>query len=266
MGKTALGVNIAFNVATAGKAAAMFSLEMSREELEDRILAEQSGIPSDRIRRGGAPGTAFERFIEIDRRLARLPLYIDDTPALSVAAMRTRARHLKRQHGIGLIVVDHLQLIRPLTGSRAMESRVQELSAITGGLKALAKDLNVPVLAISQLSRGVEQREDKRPMLADLRESGSIEQDADVVMFIYREEYYLSRRDPASLSPEQAETLAEIRNVAEVIIAKNRSGPIGEIGLFFDATLTRFDNLKRDAPSSEVGASGYRPRAHHDDG
>src|SRR5947209_9630460 len=208
MGKTSLATNIAFGAAKAyrstrgpdgrlivedGAVVGFFSLEMSAEQLATRILAEESGVSSDRIRRGEVRREDFDKFVAASHRLASVPLYIDDTPALSVAALRTRARRLKRQQGLGLIVVDYLQLMRPSTQSRAMENRVQEVSDITRGLKAIAKELDVPVLACSQLSRAVEQREDKRPQLADLRESGSIEQDSDVVMFIFREEYYRSR-------------------------------------------------------------------------
>jgi replicative DNA helicase len=216
---------------------------MSQDEIEDRVLAEQSGNPSDRIRRGTVDAKAFQGFNEIERRLAGLPLYIDATAGLSIAALRTRARRLKRQHGLGLIVIDYLQLLRPSAGNHRSDNRVQEVSEITRGLKAIAKELDVPVLALSQLSRAVEQREDKRPMLSDLRESGSIEQDADIVMFIFREEYYLARRDRASLSPEERATFDAVKGVAEVIVAKNRSGPIGEVALAFCAELTRFSNL-----------------------
>ena len=216
MGKTALATNIAFNAAKAyrpahgagrphrpepvaedGAVVGFFSLEMSAEQLATRILAEESGMSSDKIRRGEVRREDFDKFVMASQRLAAVPLFIDDTPALSVAALRTRARRLKRQHGLGLIVIDYLQLMRPSARRpRAIENRVQEISEITRGLKAIAKELDVPVLALSQLSRAVEQREDKRPMLSDLRESGSIEQDADVVMFIFREEYYLSRGEP----------------------------------------------------------------------
>src|SRR3984957_12088893 len=208
MGKTSLATNIAFNAAKAyvagvapdgrkiaedGAVIGFFSLEMSAEQLATRILAEESGVSSDRIRRGDVRREDFDKFVAASQRLASVPLYIDDTPALSVAALRTRARRLKRQQGLGLIVIDYLQLMRPSNASRGQDNRVQEISEITRGLKAIAKELEVPVVALSQLSRAVEQREDKRPQLADLRESGSIEQDADVVMFIFREEYYLSR-------------------------------------------------------------------------
>jgi replicative DNA helicase len=187
------------------------------------------------------------------QRLEAVPLYIDDTPALSVAALRTRSRRLKRQHGLGLIVIDYLQLMRPSGGRGGQENRVQEISEITRGLKAIAKELEVPVLALSQLSRAVEQREDKRPMLADLRESGSIEQDADVVMFIFREEYYRSRQPAQNETEPQEkfnrrieewrELMERITGVAEVIIGKQRHGPIGTIKLFFEAETTKFDNF-----------------------
>lgn len=271
MGKTSLATNIAFNAAEHYKAAhqadgridltkaaedgavvAFFSLEMSAEQLATRILGEQSGISSDRIRRGDVKSTDFDKFTQAAQHLERLPLYIDDTPALSVGALRTRARRLKRQQGLGLIVIDYLQLMRPSVPSRSVENRVQEISDITRGLKAIAKELNVPVLALSQLSRGVEQREDKRPLLADLRESGSIEQDADVVMFIFREEYYRSR-EPIQGENEDStkfnnryedwqKKLAEIHGLAEIIIAKQRHGPVGAVTLTFEAETTKFGN------------------------
>jgi replicative DNA helicase len=268
MGKTALATNIAFNAARAwrpgkgpdGRAASedgavigFFSLEMSAEQLATRVLAEESRVSSDRIRRGDIGNDEFDRFVQASHRLATVPLFIDDTPALTIAALRTRARRLKRQQGLGLIVVDYLQLLQG-SRERAAENRVQEISEITRGLKGIAKELEVPVLALSQLSRAVEQREDKRPMLADLRESGSIEQDADVVMFIFREEYYLSRGEPMR-RPDEAEEkfndryerwhnrLAEVNATGEVIIAKQRHGPIGTVRLRFDADTTRFENL-----------------------
>jgi replicative DNA helicase len=273
MGKTALATNIAFAAAKAysgargadgridlsrapedGAVVGIFSLEMSAEQLATRILAEESGTSSDRIRRGEVRREDFDKFVAASQRLAAVPLYIDDTPALSVAALRTRARRLKRQHGLGLIVVDYLQLLRPSAQTRALENRVQEVSDITRGLKAIAKELSVPVLACSQLSRAVEQREDKRPMLSDLRESGSIEQDADVVMFIYREEYYLSRGEPTQ-RPEESQDKFNDRHarwqerceaaceMADVIIAKQRHGPIGTVKLHFEAETTKFDNF-----------------------
>jgi replicative DNA helicase len=269
MGKTALATNIAFHAAKAyrgvrgpdgrltsedGAVIGFFSLEMSAEELATRILSEESGTSSDRIRRGEVRREDFDKFVAASHRLAAVPLYIDDTPALSVAAVRTRARRLKRQQGLGLIIIDHIQLLRPSAQNRSFENRVQELSDITRGLKALAKELDVPVLALSQLSRAVEQREDKRPMLADLRESGSIEQDADVVMFIFREEYYLSRAEPSHRADESAEKFNDrydrwkerseaMYGLAEVIIAKQRHGPIGSIKLHFEAETTKFDDF-----------------------
>lgn len=269
MGKTALATNMAFNAARTprlgagdsagrghdakGTVVGFFSLEMSREQLATRILAEQTRIPSDRIRRGMVAAEKFSDLVMGSRELERLPIFIDDTPALSISAMRTRARRLKRQHGLGLIVIDYLQLIAPSPGSRH-ESRVQELSEITRGLKALAKELEIPVLALSQLSRAVEQREDKRPQLADLRESGTIEQDSDVVMFIYREQYYLERAEPTQRGDESDDRFQKrhqdwmqrcerAHNLAEVMIAKQRHGPIGNVKLFFEGEFTRFGDL-----------------------
>jgi replicative DNA helicase len=268
MGKTALATNLAFfaaknykppptselrNVAEDGAVVAFFSLEMSGEQLATRILGEESGVSSDRIRRGDVSHEDFDRFVQASHRLAAVKLFIDDTPALSVAALRTRARRLMRQQGLGLIVIDYLQLLRPANQVRTQDNRVQEISEITRGLKALAKELNVPVLALSQLSRAVEQREDKRPLLSDLRESGSIEQDADVVMFIFREEYYLLGRMPmrrpddkdeqhdAEVQKWQAQC-DKVHGLAEVIVAKQRHGPTDTIKLVFDAKTTKFDN------------------------
>jgi replicative DNA helicase len=263
MGKTALATNVAYHVAKSyraehqadgsvkhldGGVVAFFSLEMSAEQLATRIIAEQSEIPSERIRRGKIAEDDFHRLVEVSRELQSLPLYIDATGGLTIAQLAARARRLKRQRGLGLVVVDYLQL---LAGSfrRASEGRVQEVSEITTGLKALAKELNVPILAMSQLSRQVENREDKRPQLADLRESGSIEQDADVVLFIYREEYYHQRREPRPGTAEYLEwqELGEkITGIAEVIIGKQRHGPTGSIQLHFDAALTKFQNLVRE--------------------
>ena len=262
MGKTSLCTNIAYNVARAYKAdhqadgsvkvtdggvVAFFSLEMSAEQLATRIIAEQSAISSERIRRGKITEDEFHRIVEVSRELQVLPLYIDATGGLSIAQLAARARRLKRQRGLGLLIVDYLQL---LTGSsrRAAEGRVQEVSEITVGLKALAKELAVPIIALSQLSRQVENRDDKRPQLADLRESGSIEQDADVVLFIYREEYYLARKEPKPNTDEHftwQEEMNRVTGVAEVIIGKQRHGPTGIVELQFDATLTKFQNLVR---------------------
>jgi replicative DNA helicase len=257
MGKTALATNIAFHAAKAyregrdefdnpvavdGAIVGFFSLEMSAEQLATRILAEEAGLPSERIRRGELSNDDFQKVVHASQELASVPLYIDDTPALSIPAVRTRARRLKRQRGLGLVVVDYLQLAAP-TASARYDSRVQEISEITRGLKALAKELNVPVLALSQLSRAVEQREDKRPQLSDLRESGSIEQDADVVMFIFREEYYKERQQPRENTPEHEkwkEEMDRVHNLAEVITAKQRNGPIGKVTLRFDGPTTKF--------------------------
>jgi replicative DNA helicase len=251
MGKTALATNIAFNAALAhlhndphGTPVAFFSLEMSAEQLALRLLASESGISSDKIRRGEIRADDFPKFIEVSQRIYEAPLFIDDTPAITVMALRNRCRRLQRQHGLGLVVIDYLQLLE--ASSKRSDNRVQELTDITRGLKALAKELNVPVLALSQLSRAVEQRDDKRPLLADLRESGSIEQDADVVMFVYREEYYEKRKEPPMGTDKHIEWCAKmdkIYNRADVIIAKQRHGPVGTIHLFFNGSLTKFDNL-----------------------
>jgi replicative DNA helicase len=264
MGKTALATNIAFNAAHAyhategkeGAAVAFFSLEMSSEQLATRLLGEHSRVPSDKIRRGEIKNEDFSKFIEATKILSRCPLFIDDTPALSVAGLRTRARRLKRMvPHLGAIVIDYLQLLHG-SGNKSGDNRVQEVSEITRGLKALAKELDIPVVALSQLSRAVEMREDKRPQLADLRESGSIEQDADVVMFVYREEYYHMRAEPSRRADEDEgkfntrhqrwqERGEEIRNIAEVVIAKQRHGPIGTVALHFDGQFTRFSDLER---------------------
>ncbi len=265
MGKTALATNIAFNVARTvgaesddpGRAppvVGFYSLEMSAEQLANRMVAEQTQIASDKIRRGELNESQFEKLVRASGELEGLSFYIDDTPALTVSALRTRARRLKRQHGLALLVVDYLQLVSGSRNARN-ESRVQEVSEITRGLKTLAKELDVPVLALSQLSRAVENREDKRPQLADLRESGTIEQDADVVMFIYREEYYLDRQEPTQRADEDAgkflerqqqweERRTKASGRAEIIVAKQRHGPTGKIVLRFHAEVTKFDNLE----------------------
>ncbi len=261
MGKTALATTIAFNAAEyfqhtqreedKGKQVAFFSLEMSAEQLATRILAEQSQISSHKIRTGGLSNDDFPRIVLASQKILNTPLLIDDTPAVTVSTIRTRCRRLARQKGLGLIVIDYLQLIAPARSERN-ENRVQEISAITRGLKALAKDLGVPVLALSQLSRAVEQRENKRPQLADLRESGTIEQDSDVVMFVFREEYYLERDQPKDSAGHEAmvawqEQMERVHNQAEVIIAKQRHGPIGKIDLYFEPEYTRFSTLvKKD--------------------
>ncbi|MAF98263.1 MAG: replicative DNA helicase [Micavibrio sp.] len=254
MGKTALAVNWAFNAAKAyadsggeqGGRVAFFSLEMAAEQLAGRILSEQSEIPSDAIRKGNIKQEDFRRFVEASQRMSQVPLYIDDTPALSIGAVRTRCRRLKRQHGLDMIVVDYLQLLRGNGSRQSSENRVLEISEITRGLKAIAKELDIPVIALSQLSRAVEQREDKRPQLSDLRESGSIEQDADIVMFVYREEYYLSRTEPdpgTDKHLEWQERMERAHNIGECIVAKQRHGPIGAVKMFFDPNFTRFSDL-----------------------
>jgi replicative DNA helicase len=231
----------------------VFSLEMSAEQLATRLLAEQSRVSGDRIRRGDITEKDFLRFVEVSREIGSLPIEIDDTPALSIAALRTRCRRLQRTKGLAMVVVDYLQLMRPAPGTRP-ENRVLEISQITQGLKAIAKELAIPVLALSQLSRAVESREDKRPQLSDLRESGTIEQDADVVMFIYRDEYYLSQKMPKQMAYDNGEKfqsaidkwqqdMDRVHNQAEVIIGKQRHGPTGSIPLFFEAEFIRFDNL-----------------------
>lgn len=265
MGKTALATNIAFNIArhfrtevsdtgetlTAdGGVVGFFSLEMSAEQLATRILAERSGVPSHFIRRGDFDERDWDSMVEASAAIEAAPLHIDDTGGISIGQLAARARRLKRTKGLGLIVVDYLQLVTP-SSNRRNDNRVQEVTEVTKGLKALAKELNVPVLALAQLSRQVEQRDDKRPQLADLRESGSIEQDADVVMFVYREEYYVKRREPKSKegTDEYAQWLEELQQVqgkAEVIISKQRHGPIGTVEVSFEERLTKFDNLVRE--------------------
>ena len=252
MGKTALATNIAFNAARKiqddGKKSsiAFFSLEMSSEQLSTRILAEQSRIKSNDIRRGRISDEQFDKFIETSKNISELPLYIDETPAISIAALSNRARRIKRLYGLDMVVIDYIQLMR---ASNFKDGRVQEISEITQGLKALAKELSVPVLALSQLSRAVEQRDDKKPQLADLRESGSIEQDADVVMFVYREAYYLERKEPRPATVEHAEWQAkmnEVSNLAEIIIGKQRHGPTGNIMLEFEAMFTKFKDIQNN--------------------
>ena len=266
MGKTALATNIAFNAAydykfeideagdkktTDGAVVGFFSLEMSSEQLAARILSEQTEIASDKMRRGTLSNDEFDRLVVASQQLHGLPIFIDDTPAMSVSMLRTRARRLRREHGLGLIIVDYLQLMESSTRT---DNRVQEIAEITRGLKTLAKELNVPVLALSQLSRAVEQREDKRPQLSDLRESGTIEQDADVVSFIFRESYYLERAEPMQRQDESPDKFAErfdrwetrlneVRHHSEVIVAKQRHGPTGSVKLFFDGMFTRFGDL-----------------------
>ena len=263
MGKSALAANIAFSVAknyaydiqpdgskkTAnGGVVAFFSLEMSAEQLAMRLLAEVSGVASDRLRKGEIDQSEFGRVRDAALEIQESPLFIDDTGGLSIAKLTARCRRLKRTVGLDLIVVDYLQLV---TGSdlKSNDNRVQEVSQITQGLKALAKELSVPVLALAQLSRQVENREDKKPQLSDLRESGSIEQDADAVMFVYREEYYLGRTEPREGTPEHLtwqEDMDKVAGLADVIIGKQRHGPIGTVKLHFNADLTKFGNLARE--------------------
>ena len=250
MGKTALATNIAYNAAkkiqdeNKKSTVAFFSLEMSSEQLSTRILAEQSRIKSNDIRRGRISEDQFDKFIETSKNISELPLYIDETPAITIAALSNRARRIKRLYGLDLVVVDYIQLMR---ASNFKDGRVQEISEITQGLKALAKELSVPVLALSQLSRAVEQRDDKKPQLSDLRESGSIEQDADVVMFVYRESYYIERKEPRPATVEHAEWQAkmnEVSNLAEIIIGKQRHGPTGNVMLEFEAMFTKFKDIQ----------------------
>lgn len=270
MGKTSLATNIAFHIAKKhrrerdengiektvdGGVVGFFSLEMSSEQLATRLLAEHSGVPSHRIRRGDINTEQYEHIRDSADELTSIPLHIDDTGGISIGALSARARRLKRMGGLDCIVVDYLQL---LTGGNAMNSnsnRVQEVSMITQGLKALAKELDIPVLALAQLSRQVEQRDDKRPQLSDLRESGSIEQDADVVMFVFREEYYLARSEPSEGTEEHIqwqEDMEKLYGKAEVIVGKQRHGPIGTVKLSFNADLTKFGNL---APEEYEGAA-----------
>jgi replicative DNA helicase len=260
MGKTALATNIAFHVArnwrgevqpdgsmktVNGGIVGFFSLEMSSEQLATRIIAEQSGVPSSDIRRGKINENQFSEIVAAAREMQRVPLYVDQTGGLAIAQLAARARRLKRQRGLDLVVVDYIQLLQG-SSRRGADNRVQEVTEITNQLKALAKELAVPILALSQLSRQVENREDKRPQLADLRESGSIEQDADVVMFVFREEYYLKNKEPKPGTMEYEQWQAEMEQVhglAEVIIGKQRHGPTGTVQLLFEDHLTRFSNL-----------------------
>ena len=252
MGKTALATNIAFNAAKKiqemgeKSSVAFFSLEMSSEQLSTRILAEQSRIKSNDIRRGKISEEQFDKFIETSKDISELPLYIDETPAITIAALSNRARRIKRLYGLDMVVIDYIQLMR---ASNSNNGRVQEISEITQGLKALAKELAVPVLALSQLSRAVEQRDDKKPQLSDLRESGSIEQDADVVMFVYREAYYLQGKEPRPATVEHAEWQAkmnEVSHLAELIIQKQRHGPTGNVMLEFEAMFTKFKDIQNN--------------------
>ncbi len=253
MGKTSLATNIAFNAAQKiqesglKSSVAFFSLEMSSEQLSTRIISEQARIGSNDIRRGRISDEQFDQFLETSKNISELPLFIDETPAISIAAMSNRARRIKRLHGLDLIVVDYIQLMKGSFNNK--DGRVQEISQITQGLKAIAKELGVPVLALSQLSRQVEQRDDHKPQLADLRESGSIEQDADVVMFVYREGYYLQRKEPREATVEHAEWQAkmnEVAHLAEIIIGKQRHGPIGKVTLEFEERFTKFKDTQNN--------------------
>ncbi|RVU06892.1 replicative DNA helicase [Novosphingobium umbonatum] len=267
MGKTSLATNIAFNAAdrlltdlsmgipaekSIGAAVAFFSLEMSADQLATRILAEQSGISSSALRMGKISREDFQALSFASQRLAQLPLYIDDTPGLTISGLRTRARRLKRRHGLGMVIVDYLQLLQG--SGRATDNRVNEISEISRGLKTLAKELHVPVIALSQLSRAVEQREDKRPQLSDLRESGSIEQDADMVWFVFREDYYVKSREPKEPTPTDPPAVVEaharwqeemerVFGLAELIIAKQRHGSTGKVRMRFEAKITKFSDL-----------------------
>ena len=256
MGKTSLATNIAYNIAKSyrkgengaenGGVGGFFSLEMSAEQLAARILSEAAEVPSEQIRRGDMTETEFRRFVEAAKDLEACPLFIDDTAALPISQLAARARRLKRTHGLDALIIDYLQLVRPAS---AKDSRVNEVSEITQGLKAIAKELDIPVIALSQLSRAVESREDKRPQLSDLRESGSIEQDADVVMFVFREEYYKSREKPSEHDLDKMavwqDEMERVSGKAEVIIGKQRHGPIGTVELSFEGRFTRFGNLAK---------------------
>jgi replicative DNA helicase len=270
MGKTALVTNIAYNVAKAyreeqqpdgtvkaidGAKVGFFSLEMSAEQLATRILSEQAEIASEKIRRGMINEEEFRKLVQVSQEMSRAPLFIDQTGGITIAQLAARARRLKRQHGLGLLIVDYLQLLAGSSKS-SQANRVQEITEITTGLKALAKELAVPIIALSQLSRQVEQREDKRPQLSDLRESGSIEQDADVVMFVFREEYYVERLKPAEGDAKFQEWFAKMQQVsgkAEVIVGKQRHGPVGTVQLSFESQFTRFGNLAKEYHLPERG-------------
>jgi replicative DNA helicase len=271
MGKTSLATNIAYNVAKAykkgilpdgtegaidGGVVGFYSLEMSADQLAARILSEASEVPSEQIRRGDMTEAEFRRFVEAAKQLEACPLFIDDTPALPISQLAARARRLKRTHGLDVLIIDYLQLVR---GTGRSENRVNEISEITMGMKAIAKELQIPVIALSQLSRQVENREDKRPQLSDLRESGSIEQDADVVMFVYREEYYKEREKPGDHELDKMaiwqEEMENLHGKAEVVIGKQRHGPIGTVELSFEGQFTRFGNLVK--PWQNNGESNF---------
>ncbi len=271
MGKTSLATNIAFNVAKAykkgtrpdgsegaieGGVVGFYSLEMSAEQLAARILSEAAEIPSEQIRKGDMTETEFRRFVEAAKSLEACPLFIDDTPALPIAQLAARARRLKRTHGLDVLIIDYLQLCRGTA-----ENRVQEIGEISMGMKAIAKELNIPVIGLSQLSRTVESRDDKRPQLSDLRESGSIEQDADVVMFVFREEYYVEREKPSDEKLDEMaawqERMERLHGRAEVILGKQRHGPIGTVDLSFEGRFTRFGNLVQPWQNDEDGGGEF---------
>jgi replicative DNA helicase len=264
MGKTSLATNIAFNIAAAyepeqladgtfkaknGGVVGFFSLEMSSEQLATRIISEQSEISSSKIRRGEISEADFEKLVACSQHMQKVPLYIDQTGGISIAQLAARARRLKRQRGLDVLVIDYIQLMQG-SSKRASENRVQEITEITTGLKALGKELNTPIIALSQLSRQVESREDKHPQLSDLRESGSIEQDADVVLFVYRDEYYIKNKEPKVGTEEHFKWQADLNEAtgkAEVIVAKQRHGPTGTVRLAFQAEFTRFTDLAEDS-------------------
>ena len=263
MGKTAFATNIAFHIASKyqtedseennkksidGAVVGFFSLEMSSSQLATRIISEQTEVQSEKIRRGKINKHEYEKLIEVARKLQDIPLYIDETGGISISQLVARARKLKRQNNLGLLIIDYLQLLTS-SNRRYNENRVQELSEITQSLKALAKELNIPIIALSQLSRQVENRDDKKPQLSDLRESGSIEQDADIVMFIYREEYYLQRKEPKVGTEEHLQwqdNMTDVHQLAEVILGKNRHGPTNTVKMHFDGSLTRFSDYTAD--------------------
>ncbi len=264
MGKTSLATNIAFNIASVyepaqqadgsfesknGGVVAFFSLEMSAEQLATRIISEQTEVPSSKIRRGDLTESDFDKLVAYSQMNQKLPLYIDSTGGISIAQLAARARRLKRQRGLDMMVIDYIQLMQG-SSAKSSQNRVQEITEITTGLKALAKELNVPIVALSQLSRQVENRDDKRPQLSDLRESGSIEQDADVVIFVYREEYYLKNKEPKPGTDEYIKwegDMTEARGKAEIIIGKQRHGPTGTVMVAFQGEFTRFSDLAEDS-------------------
>jgi replicative DNA helicase len=274
MGKTAFALNLAVNCCQVlmnnfanrhsgleqdkPQSVGFFSLEMSSEQLASRLIAMTSKTSTSKLRTGHIDEEGFERIVSAAKNLQELPLFLDDTPSISVSSLRTRARRLKRKHNLGILFIDYLQLIRPTNVNSREQNRVQEISEITQSLKAIAKELHIPVIALSQLSRAVEQREDKRPMLSDLRESGTIEQDSDIVMFIYREEYYLMRQKPSKEGTDAYERwqndMDRVKNMAELLVSKHRNGPVGSVRMHFDSHLTKFSNLQPQHSSSATFA------------